>query len=296
MVFNVSDLWPESAVALGMVKNPSAIRLARGLETFIYRRSAAITAQTRGIVENIRDRCGERRVTWIPNGVDATSFQTISPRERDEIRTAWGLAGKFVAGYAGLVGLAQGLDMVVRTAEILAEYRDIVFAIVGEGPEKSRLMELVRKAGLTNVKFYPIQPGARMPGVVSSFDVALVPLRGLALFNGAVPSKLFEAMAAGVPVIVSIEGEARTLVEEGRAGICVKPEDAPGVARAILRLYRETALRSVMGENGRAYVGKHFERGRIACELEGLLLTLSGSGSQTSLRKACPTRKGPALH
>jgi len=262
LVLNVSDLWPESAVALGVLRNRLVIRLAELLGRFLYRQATLITGQTQGIVDGIRARCPEGVPVWlIPNGADVEAFLTTSQGDPSSgIRKEFGLEGKFVVGYAGLHGLAQGLETLIQAARILADHKDVVFAFFGDGPEKERLIRLSDELHLTNVRFYPPQPSARMPEVYSLFDVALVPLKAHSLFKGALPSKMFEAMAAGVPVVVAIRGEAQALMEQAEAGICVEPENA----QAILQLYVDPILRRRMGANGRRYVEQYFDRTEIA--------------------------------
>lgn len=274
-VVNISDLWPASAVAMGILRSRVLIALSTHLEEFLYRRSDLITAQTQGMVKNIRSRCPGRRVELMTNGVNTEAFQVPQqPELRARARKEFELQEKFVVGYAGLHGLAQGLETVIMTAKVLAGYEDIVFALFGEGPEKDLLMRLARQALLANVHFYPAQLASCMPEVLSLFDCALIPLKRLDLFQGALPSKMFEAMAASVPVIVGVDGEARRLVDKAQAGICVEPENPKALADAILKLYRDPACRKAMGEHGRAYVIEHYDRKRIARQFEQLLVGL----------------------
>lgn len=274
-VVNISDLWPASAVAMGILRSRVLIALSTRLEEFLYRRSGLITAQTQGMVKNIRSRCPNVRVELMTNGVDTEAFQVPQqPELKTRIRKEFGLEKKFVVGYAGLHGLAQGLETVIMAAKVLAGHENIVFALFGEGPEKDLLMRLARQALLANVHFYPAQPVSRMTEVFSLFDCALIPLKRLDLFQGALPSKMFEAMAASVPVIVGVDGEARRLVDKAQAGICVEPENPKALADAILKLYRDPACRKAMGEHGRAYVIEHYDRKRIARQFEQLLVGL----------------------
>jgi len=274
-IVNISDLWPASAVAMGILRSRALIALSIRLEEFLYRHASLITAQTQGIVESIRSRCPDVRVELMTNGVDTEAFQVPQqPELRTLVRKEFKLQEKFVVGYAGLHGLAQGLETVIMAAKVLAGCEDIVFALFGEGPEKDLLKRLARQALLANVHFYPAQPASRMPEVLSLFDCALIPLKRLDLFQGALPSKMFEAMAASVPVIVGVDGEARRLVDKAQAGICVEPENPKALADAVLRLYRDPACRKAMGEHGRAYVIEHYDRGRIARQFEQLLVGL----------------------
>jgi len=272
LVFNVSDLWPDSAVAMGILTNKSLIGLSRWLEEFLYKRSALITGQTQGIVENIRSRFGDKQVALVTNGVDVKKFFLASNGDqRKEIRNEFGLVSKFVIGYTGLHGLAQGLETIVHAARLLAEHGDLFFVFFGDGPEKEKLVQLAHQLRLNNIRFYPSQAAARMPAILGALDIALIPLRRLDLFKGALPSKMFEAMAAAVPVIVAIDGEARELVEKARAGISIEAENPEAMANAILQLYGDQDRSTTLGLNGRQYVIEHYDRQKIAQDFERLL-------------------------
>ena len=272
LVLNVSDLWPDSAVAMGVLSSNVLIRASRELEEFLYRRSALITGQTRGIVNNIQSRFPNKEIALITNGVDVAAFLDASnSAQRTEARREFALEGKFVIGYAGLHGLAQGLDTVIHAARLLVDHQDVLFAFFGDGPEKEKLVQQVEQCGLKNVRFYSSQPSARMPAVVGSFDLALIPLKRLELFKGALPSKMFEAMAAAVPLLASIEGEACELVEKAQAGLCIEPENPNAMADVVLQFYRDPGSLQALGRNGQRYVVEHFDRQKIADHFERLL-------------------------
>ncbi len=270
MIFNVSDLWPESAVAMGVLHNPRLIRWSTHLEEMLYRHSRLVTGQTRHIVADIRRRTGVA-TALITNGVDPVLFSDKALAGRRAQRQALEFDGRFVVGYAGLFGLAQGLDVILDSAELLRGFPDVLFVLVGDGPEGKRLRVEAHRRGLDNVRFYPTQPAFIMPAVMAAFDAAIVPLKRLDLFKGALPCKLFECMAAGVPVITAIAGEAEELVHAAEGGICVVPEDARGIASAILGLRANPALVCRLGANARSYVLHHYNRQAIACRLEALL-------------------------
>jgi glycosyltransferase involved in cell wall biosynthesis len=276
LVFNVSDLWPESAIVMGVLNNKILIDLSERLEAFLYRKSDLITGQTQGIVNSIQLRFPSKSVALITNGINVEAFKFISQsNQEEEDKKEFGLTGKIVVGYAGLHGLAQGLETVLQAAQLLTGYQDIFFAFFGDGPQKEKLIDSANQAKLTNVCFYPIQPAWRMPSIIASFDIAIIPLKKLTLFKGALPSKMFEAMAAAVPIIVSIEGEAQIVVEKAQAGICVEPQNPEAMAEAILQLYKDLPYRKTLGQNGRRYVIEHYNRHQIALEFERLLLAIS---------------------
>ncbi len=282
LVFNVSDLWPESAIAMGVVTNPWMIRGSRWLEEFLYRHSALITGQTQGIVDNIRSRFGDKQVALITNGVDVKAFFLGAEAERKRvIRREFGFQDKFVIGYAGLHGLAQGLETVLQTANLLRAQEELLFVFFGDGPEKEKLLRLAKQLNLINVRFFPSQPTTRMPEIIQAFDLALVPLKRLELFKGALPSKMFEAMAAAVPVIVTAEGEARELLSKAQAGISVEAENPEAMARAVLQIFRDEEQLKTFGRHGRQYVMEHYDREKIAREFERLLVGSYGAEAAT---------------
>jgi len=215
----------------------------------------------------------DKKVFLMTNGVNVEAFLRASATSRaGEVRKEFGLEGKFVIGYAGLHGLAQGLETIIQAASLLTQHQDLLFAFFGDGPEKEKLVRLGADSHLTNIRFYPTQPASRMSELISTFDVAIIPLKRLDLFKGALPSKLFEAMAGAAPIVASIDGEARALVEKARAGICIEPENPQAMADAIIQLYNDPPYRKILGENGREYVIEHYDRRRIAKEFERLLL------------------------
>jgi glycosyltransferase involved in cell wall biosynthesis len=274
LVFNVSDLWPESAAAMGILRSRTLINLSKWLEAFVYQHSSLITGQTQGIVDNVRSRFPEKRVELVTNGVRTERFIPCTLKEKEIIKKKLGISKKFIAGYAGLHGLAQGLETVIQAAQLLTEHTEIFLIFIGDGPEKNQLMRLANEAKLQNLCFYPSYPASQVPEILAAFDLAIIPLKRFDLFKGALPSKMFEAMAAGVPVLVSIEGEARTLVEKARAGICIEPENPKAMAEAILELYSKPRYRHDLGENGRRYVLCHFNRLHIAKRFEQLLIDI----------------------
>ncbi len=271
LAFEVRDLWPESAVALGELRNRRAIALAGRLERACYRRARHIIVVTQGILDRLLARgIPSDKLHLVPNGTNTESFAR-RPNEATSLRAELGLTDRFVAIYAGIHGIAQGLETLVEAARRLRDEPDVHFLFVGEGPVKSQIMALAQTHRLENVTFHPEVPRERMPVFLSAADVALVPLRDLPLFRGARPSKMFDAWACQCPTIVSVAGEARRVVEEAEAGLAVKPEDADDVARAIMTLRDKPDLRRQLGLNGRRYVEMHHSLQAMAVQLNRIL-------------------------
>lgn len=260
LIFNVSDLWPETAVRLGMLRSGSlAFRLSAWLETFCYRQAWLVTGQSKSILASITDRFPDRPTFHLSNGVDTELFH---PKKRTEdARATLHSQGNCVALYAGLHGLAQGLDQVLRTAEALRGEAGVRFVLVGDGPEKQALRQQARQRDLVNVCFLDPRPAREIPSLLAAADIVLVTLK--MHIPGAVPSKLYEAMASGRPVILVASGEAAEIVREHRAGIVVEPGDIAGFTRAVRTLETQPDLRRALGENGRRAAQQRFDRAKI---------------------------------
>ena len=225
---------------------------------------------TEGIHRRLEERGFGHKLVLIPNGANTDLFRP-DPEAAAALRADLGLADKFLILYAGIHGLAQGLETVLAAAQQLQETRDLHFLFVGEGPKKAELAALRERLGLSNVTMLAERPRQEMPDYLSAADVALVPLRRLDLFQGALPSKMFDAWACACPVLLSIDGEARQVLELAGAGVFVEPEDAGRMAEAILQLQADPGRLRRYGENGRRFVQAHYSRQHLAAQLESLL-------------------------
>lgn len=264
LVFNVSDLWPETAVKLGIVRNRLLIGLSERLENWIYRHSDYITGQTQGIVGNIRQRFPGKRIFWLPNGVDVEELE--SRLSGMDWRTREGFGNEDLLFYfGGLLGYAQGLDCIIQAAALVKDLPEVKFILIGEGPEKERLMELKETLDASNVFFFMGVPKNQIADVIQSIDVGIIPLKKLDLFLGAIPSKIFEILCLQKPVLLGIEGEAKELfIEQARAGLAFEPENAADLAAQVRYMHSHRDQLSEWGRNGHAYVTAHFNRSTIA--------------------------------
>lgn len=273
MIFNVSDLWPESAEKLGLVTNKQLLGMAYRLEKKCYRRAHLVTGQTMGIVEDISRRFPEKKVVWLPNGVDL-SYYNPTEVQRIGYREKHGFASDdFILFYGGVVGYAQGLDVILQAAKTLEQHSKIQFIIQGAGPEKDRLLTLKEEMKVTNVHFLPPVPKTEMPGVLKDVNAAVVPLKKLDLFQGAIPSKIFETLAMEIPILLAVDGEARRhFVDNANAALFIEPENAEMLAEKTLFLFEHQEQAKEMGANGRKYANEVFNRDVIA---ESFLSTLN---------------------
>jgi colanic acid biosynthesis glycosyl transferase WcaI len=262
-IFNVSDLWPESAVRLGVIGPGVALRASERLEAFCYRKAWLVTGQSREILADVEARFPGTSTYLLSNGVDTEMFgpERRSSESRRRLADDAPSNGACVAVYAGLHGIAQGLDQVLDAAVELKD-ETIQFVLVGEGPEKARLVARAAEMGVGKVRFLDSLSREEMPALMASADVAIVPLK--LRLPGAVPSKLYEAMGSGAPVVLVADGESASIVNETGAGIVVAPGDVSGLARALKRLASDAALRRRMGAAGRAAAEQRFSRRTIA--------------------------------
>jgi glycosyltransferase involved in cell wall biosynthesis len=274
LVFEVRDLWPESAIALGELQNRSAIALATRLELACYHRARKIIAVTLGIITRLTDRgIPPAKLVCIPNGANTEMFR-YDETARQHLRQDMGLQDSYVVIYAGIFGIAQGLDTVVQAAQLLSAQPEIAFLLIGEGPEKVHIKNLIDQLNLNNVHILPEQLREKIPDFLSAADVAVIPLKNLDLFKGALPSKMFDAWACNRPILVSIDGEARQVLDKAGGGVFVPPEDAAELARQILYLKENPTAGAAMGLNGRLYTEQNHSRQALAQRLLDLLQTI----------------------
>lgn len=271
-VFNIADIWPESAVELGIVKNKTFIRFAERLEMFLYRKSWKLAAATEGIQSYlIQKGKSESDVFLLPNGVNTESFQPEAPSE------TWmnklNLTDKTVFTFAGRLGYAQGLDSILKAAKIVQEKDSTIqFLLVGDGPEKQNLVDLSKELGLTNTLFHDSVPVTEMPKVFSVTDYSIVSLRNLELFKGARPSKIFPALSTATPVLYCGAGESAQFLENEKCGIIAEPENVEDIAMKILESASLTEVeKKLLGNNGRQFVLREYSWQTI---VDDLLLNL----------------------
>jgi colanic acid biosynthesis glycosyl transferase WcaI len=274
MVFNIQDVFPDVAIELGVLKSPTVIGIAHRLERFSYLHSAAVTVLSEDLADNVRTKVGSRyadRVRVIPNFVDTVR---IAPRDPENAyRREFGLSGKKVVMYAGNVGLSQSLELVLDAAAALAHDDDVQFVINGGG---SARIDLERRArGLDNLRFVDMQPTERLPEVLAAADIHLVPLKA-GLARSSVPSKLYSILAAGRPVVASVDRgtEVARTIERAGAGLAVAPDQPEAFTKAISRLLQNTDEATAMGRSGRAFVEGWASPAAVAEAYEALFTEL----------------------
>jgi len=277
-VFELGDLWPASIVAVGAMRPSLPIRLVEKLELFLYRRSAAVVALTNAFKANlVRRGIDAGKIAVVINGVDIWRY---APGERDPaLATEWKVAGKFVAGYVGTHGMAHALTNLLDAAERLRGDDSIRILLAGAGAERDALIADADRRDLSNVIFMPPQPKERMPDVWRLCDVALVHLKNSPVFEDVIPSKIFEAMGMGLPVLLAApSGEARAIVEEDQAGLYVSAENPDALAEALRRLAGDTGLRRRLADASHAAAPRHSREHQAQEMLQVLEKVIAGEG------------------
>lgn len=248
-IFELRDLWPASIKAVGAIEEGRLIWLLERLEMFLYRKAAAIVSVTNAFKTELTERgIDERKIAVVINGVDLSRYH---PQQKEvSLIREFELQGKFVVGYIGTHGLAHALHRLLETADLLRKSEDVVFLLVGGGAKRDALVRQAKEMGLENVHFAPRQPKDRMPAVWSLCDVSLIQLKDDPLFESVIPSKIFESMGMGLPIVLSLpKGEASRIIEDTGAGIVIPPEQPEKLAEVVIRLYahpveRETLARA----------------------------------------------------
>ena len=269
-IFEVRDLWPESIVQLGQLKNKAIICFLEWIEMTLYRKAVHVVGVADSTVKILSERgVPEEKITIIKNGVDLELFRVR--RDTEALKKRHGYDGKFIISYIGTHGLSHALDKVLDSARMLQEQNDILFMLVGEGAEKEHLKQKAKNLNLGNVVFVDQIDKQQLPEYYALADVILVTLRDLPLFRSVIPSKIFEIMAMGRPILISVDGESRKLVEQAKAGIFSEPEKAQMMSDKILYLKENPQVRQTLGNNGRKFVEEHFDRNRLADRYQALI-------------------------
>ena len=262
-VMEVRDLWPGIFVDLGIIKNSLVIKALEVWELWLYRQADQIVTVTEGFKKNISERgINAAKIHTIPNGADLSTFQ---PGEKPtSLAEELDLVDKFVVLYLGAHGISHGLDTILDAAAELADLDDIVFLFVGAGSKKNELQEKAQVENLENVVFLPPISKDLVPSYYNLADLCLVPLRDVELFKTFIPSKMFEIMAMGKPIVASLSGEAAAIMESSGCALLAEPENTAEIVNAIRILYQDSQKRVDLGKNGRKYVETRYSREMLA--------------------------------
>ena len=276
VVVYVQDLWPESLEATGYVRSRRILGAVGWLVRFIYRHADLILISSRPFADSIRRHAPDARIVYYPNSVDA-SFCNPDAGLKPELPI---LDSGFSVVFAGNVGSAQAVKVIVEAAALLTAQREIRFVVLGSGSELEWMHQQVRDRQLDNLHLAGRFPVEAMPWLLAKASVLLVTLADRPIFAATVPNKIQAYLAAGRPIMACMNGEGARLVTEANAGLAAPAEDARGLADAILKLYRmPLEERERLGANGRAYYREHFDHETLVSELIGHLQNVVGGKS-----------------
>ncbi len=280
-LFEVRDLWPQFAIAAGVLRSRTLIRLSLWLERFLYRRADRVMVNSPGYVVHVTER-GAKRVDLVPNGADPEMFDPAD--DGAAFRTRNLLADKFVVLYAGAHGMSNDLGIALEAAKILQDVTvtsKVTVTFLGDGKEKANLQKQAADLGLTNVLFLPPVPKNEMAAVLAGADACLAILKPIEEYKTPYPNKVFDYMAAGRPVVLAIDGVIREVVETAECGVFAQPGDPSALAEAIRFLADNPERSRRMGLAGRRYLEKHFSRDKIAEQLLNILTSVAHSYQAT---------------
>jgi len=280
-IFEVRDLWPESAITTGVLKAGSLLTKALyGLEKWACWSASKINVLTPAFQADMEGRAlaPSSKFCFVPNGADTEAFRP-GPRD-NEMRKELGWGDRFVVMYAGAHGRANALHQLVDAAAELRDRPDILIACVGDGPERLGLAQEAERRGLENIRFHGSRPKECMPEIVNACDVGVAVLQNNPTFRTVYPNKVFDYMACARPVLLAIDGAARKLVcDQAKAGVFAEPENAQAIASAIRFLADNPDEGTVMGESGRRWVLANASRDALAARYLDVLQGLVAAGS-----------------
>ena len=277
VVLWVQDLWPESLSATGYVKNRVLLKLVELVVRFIYRHVDLLLVQSRAFEAPVRALASGTPIKYYPNSVDNAFTMAIT----NEVPIIPSLGEGFTVMFAGNIGMAQAVGVIVEAASLLKNYRDIHFIVLGDGSSRQWMLKEAEKRALKNLHLPGRFPIETMPGFMQKASALLVTLTDQPIFAATVPNKVQAYLAAGKPIIACLNGEGARLVVEAGAGLATPAEDAKALAETILQLYSLTPVeRKNMGENGRQYFQKHFNHDHLVDQLIGYLQSVSQSDKE----------------
>lgn len=263
-LFEVRDLWPAFAIAVGVLRNRTLILMSEWLEKMLYRNADQVVVNSPGFREHVRQR-GAGKIALVPNGVEAAMFDPEN--SGTSFRRANHLEQCFIVLYAGAHGMSNDLDVVLEAANRLRERENVVFVLLGDGKEKPALMAKAAAMDLSNVRFLPPVPKQDIPNAIAAADACIAILKPIEAYKTTYPNKVFDYMAAGRPVLIAIDGVIRSVVEGAGAGLFVPPGDAEALADAVCQLEQNPDLRMRQGRAGRKVVSEGFDRPLLAARM-----------------------------
>jgi len=274
-VFEVRDLWPDIPISIGVLKNKILITIAKWIEKLCYSEAKRIIVLSQGMKEFLHQKgIHESKMTLIPNCSDLDLFKPSD--KKNEYRKKNNFENKFIAIHAGSMGFINGLEIVIDVAKILKEQKnyDIIFLLIGDGKERSRLVHLVKHYNLKNVYILDPVPRNRLPFYLDMADFGLMLVRNFKILEMNSANKFFDYLSAGKPVLINYGGWMKKILEENNAGIAVDPNNPEEMAKKILNLSKNQKLCEEMGKNARKLAEEKFDRIKLAKKMEDLFYEL----------------------
>jgi glycosyltransferase involved in cell wall biosynthesis len=262
-VLEIRDLWPAAMIELGVMKEGFITNTLEKMELFFYRKSKRLIMVTKSFKENVVNRgIDSNKVHVITNGVNQDLFY---PKQKSkDIINKYNLNDKFVISYVGAHGISQNLSTILKVAKSLEDDKEIQFLFIGEGAEKDKLKQIASEQEINNVTFVDSQPKEVIPEFYNTSDISLIPLKDIELFKTFIPSKMFEIMACGVPIVASLEGESADILDDSKAAEVVKPDNPEQIIQAIIKLKNDKVLLEKLKKNGPAFVEQNYSRRKLA--------------------------------
>ncbi len=276
-LFEVRDLWPYFAIAVGVLRNRLLILLARWFERFLYHAADRVVINSPGFEQHVRER-GAGEVALVPNGVDVSMFDPAD--KGTTFRQAHDLEEKFVVMYAGAHGMSNDLGMVIGAADRLRDQKNVAFVLIGDGKEKSALMSKAAALKLSNVYFLPPMSKNKIAEALVAADACVAILKPIDAYKTTYPNKVFDYMAAGRPILLAIDGVIRSVVEKAGAGIFVRPGYPQALAGAVKVLKSDPDLCRRMGKAGRKCAEERFDRRILADEMQTVMVDVCREANQ----------------
>lgn len=262
-ILEIRDLWPAAIIELGVMKEGLLTNILEKMELFFYRKSKRLIMVTSSFKDNVvRRGINADKVYVITNGVNQEMFY---PRVKNQsLIQKYGLKNKFIISYMGAHGISQNLGTILKVAKKLKTDEDIHFLFIGEGAEKDQLKKIAKEENINNVTFIDSQAKEMMPDFYCISDICLIPLKNIEIFKTFIPSKMFEIMACGIPIVASLEGESADILKESNAALVVEPDDSEAIKKALLELKNNEVLYRQLKENGPKFVEENYSRKKLA--------------------------------
>lgn len=272
-VIEVRDLWPESAVQMGILKSKLLINIMQWMEKILYNQSYKIIALTEGIKNDICRRGWiDKKIVLINCGVDINKLYP-DDESRVQIRKMYNLENKKIVLYFGALGEANNIGVILRAARQLKSHEDICFMLIGDGMQSQQIIQKMKELNLENVIIHKPVPKDQARAYINAADICVVTLLDIPLFSGALPTKMLDYMACGKPVLCGVRGEAKRVVEESRAGFVFEPNDDKQFSELILDLTENNNTTKMMGKNGIEFIQDKFSSSKMFGLIEEIVVS-----------------------